>query len=361
MIPLLILLVLVAGAMEVYTLLYALRGVTYHTCTSKISVDPGESFQVVTVIENHKWMMVPFLRVQEVVPRDIEILDAQLERYAANSYTDLYTTLYLAPHQRVERRLTASLPARGRYFFRGATLLAGDFLGLSQVEDDYPVDQELVVLPARARLPRLDEVLGGFLGERSAQRFILEDPVLTLGYREYTGREPMKSISWSQSAHTGRLMVKKYDFTTEVSCTVVLNVECARDMDDPHQAVETCFSVARTVCEALEEKKIQYDFYTNAAAAGAVGLWSQVNEGLGKPHLAAILEGLGRATYQVTQPFADTLEHARHTAGAGRGYVVITPGVLPAHQAGLRRLRELRGGSVLVLTPSELGREAVTA
>lgn len=360
MIILVIVLLAVAGALEFYTLLYALKGVTYETYTSRISVDPGEEFEVVTVIENHKGLMVPFLRVQEVVPRDIQIAGAELEMYASKGYADLYTTLYLAPHQRVERRLTAAMPARGRYFFQGATMQGGDFLGLGQAEDDYPVYQELVVLPARAELPGLRDVLGGFLGERSAQRFIMEDPILTLGYREYTGREPMKSISWAQSAHTGRLMVKKYDFTTEVSCTVLLNVECAKDMDCSHAAVEACFSMARTVCEELERKKIKYDFYTNATAAGAVGLWSQVNEGLGKTHLAAILEGLGRATYRATEPFVDTLDHACQTGESGRGYVVITPRELPAYGPGLRRLRELRGGSVLVLTPPE-GEEAATA
>lgn len=353
MIILLVILLLVAGVAEVYSILYALRDVTYETYTSKISVDPGEEFEVVTVIENHKGLMVPFLRVQEVVPKDIQIQDADLEMYSSKGYADLFTTMYLAPRQRVERRLTATMPARGRYFFQGASLQGGDFLGLSQAEDDYPVYQELVVLPARAEYLRLRDVLGGFLGERSAQRFIMEDPILTLGYREYTGREPQKAISWAQSAHTGRLMVKKYDFTTEVSCTVLLNVEYDKNMDYPYDAIEECFSIARTVCEELEAKRIKYDFFTNATAAGAVGMWSQVNEGLGKSHLDTILEGLGRATYRATEPFVDTLGHACQTGESGRGYVIITPQELPAYQPGIRKLRELRGGSTLVLTPPE--------
>ena len=48
------------------------------------------------------------------------------------------------------------------------------------------------------------DVLSGFLGDVSVRRFIYEDPVLTTGFREYTGREPMKHISWTQSARGPR-------------------------------------------------------------------------------------------------------------------------------------------------------------
>ena len=115
----------------------------------------------------------------------------------------------------------------------------------------------------------LRELLGSFLGDYSVQRYLYEDPVMTAGYREYTGREPMKQISWKQSAHSMGLMVREYDHTVEPVLTLLLNVETAQERKEP--VLETCYSLARTVCQELEDKGIKYVFCTNAAQAGAVG------------------------------------------------------------------------------------------
>ncbi len=68
-------------------------------------------------------------------------------------------------------------------------------------------------------------MLGGVIGDISVNRFIFEDPMLTVGFSEYTGREPMRDISWTQSARLGRMMVKNYDHTVDLSVTILLNVQ----------------------------------------------------------------------------------------------------------------------------------------
>ncbi len=73
------------------------------------------------------------------------------------------------------------------------------------------------------------------------------------------------------TARFGKLMVKKYDHTLEPTVTVLLNVECPGNEPDT-ESVERCFSLARTVCEAFEERRIKYGFITNAFAVGAVGV-----------------------------------------------------------------------------------------
>ena len=80
---------------------------------------------------------------------------------------------------------------------------------------------EVVVIPPRCENSNVLRTLGGFLGDISVRRFILEDPLLTVGFREYTGREPMKSISWTQSARVGRPLVKQYDHTVDATVTVL--------------------------------------------------------------------------------------------------------------------------------------------
>ena len=291
--------------------------------------------------------------MQETLPTGITLYGDGLDFRDDRETSRLTYTCYLWPRQRLERRIRASLPSRGRHFLRGAGLAGGDFFGLRENHEQISLMREIVVLPRRSEnRPELREMLGGWLGDRSVNRFIMEDPVLTLGFREYTGREPQKSISWPASVRSGRLMVKKYDYTIEQTVTVLLNVECDEEGRRPDAGrIEECFSMARTVCEELEERGIQYSFLTNATAAGAVGLWSGIYDGLGDSHLFAILEGLGRATYLRAETFEETLQRAIRRTAQGRCHILITPREAHFYSYSLSRLRELSGQEILTLMP----------
>lgn len=342
-----------AALVQQYTLRHALDGVSYDTHPSRTTVDPGEHFEVITEIANAKRLPVSFLKVQETLPLEIEAAD-ELPLRRDPEVTRLTTTTFLKPKQKLTRSFTAYIDHRGRYFFRGAVLAGGDFLGMRTVTDYYPVNREVVVLPKAMPGVTVRQTLGDFLGDVSVNRFIMEDPVLTLGFRDYTGREPQRAISWTQSARMGRVMVKNYDHTLDLSVTLILNVEHPEGLENAGQRIEDCFSCARSVCEVLEERKIKYGMVTNATSAGAIGLWSQVGDGLGQNHLMTILEGLGRATHSSTRPFAAIVEGAVRRDEAGRYYIVITPCMTDEYRALLSRLSALKGGKVFTFDVSQM-------
>ncbi len=343
---------LIAIAQE-WSLRHALDGVSLHAASARRLVEPGEVFPLVTTVTNRSRRFLPFVRFSLSVPPALTPRDdrAQLTTCGLN-HKELRCSLWLMPRQTWRQELPVSFAARGRYVFTDAILYAGGFLGVGETLEYVSQYQELVVMPARCGGPELDTLLGGFLGDRSVDRFLLEDPVLTLGFREYTGREPMKSISWTQSARSGQLMVKNYDYTLELTATVLLNIDTART-DGWEARLERCFSLARAVCERLEEKQIPYCFVTNAGAVGARAQWSQVGDGLGSGHLSAVLEGLGRATYEPLRPFAQTLAQCASRAEQGRTHILITPERQDAWQASLRKLEQLTGARALILTAEE--------
>lgn len=352
----LLIFVIVISLVQAYTLSHGLDHVSYDTFPTKSTVDPDESFEVVTRITNAKLMPVSYLKLQESLPLEM-VPEGDVSIRRDNELARMTTTTFLKPKQRLERRFTASLPNRGRFFLRGATLLAGDFLGLKQSVGYYPISREIVVLPRPLPEATFGQTLGDFMGNMSVNRFIMEDPVLTLGFREYTGREPQRAISWTQSARMGRTMVKNYDHTLDLSVTVILNIECPKDMPNTYPLIEDAFSAARTVCEKLEDKKIKYGIITNATSAGAIGLWSQISDGLGRKHLMSILEGLGRATYNVTFPFATIVNRAIRRDEAGRYYIVITPTLDGKMAQELHRLNSLKGGKAFIIDVSKLAKK----
>ena len=304
-------------------------------------VEIGESFPLEVTVENPQRRFVPFLRVVEIQRFPME---------GAVEKDGIYRrdfSLWLRPRQRLTRSICATLPQRGRYVLWDLSLYSGDFLGLEEKKLRCGGFAEVIAAPKPLTSPSLTQVLGGFLGDVSARRFILEDPVLTLGYREYTGREPMKSISWSQSARGRGLMVKKQDYTLEPSVAVLLNTET--EEPEREEALERCFSLCRSVCETLESRGVKYSFLTNAALAGG-GKGSA--EGLGRRHFCGILEELGRATYSRRMTLEELLEkESLRQSSAGR--ILITPGNEAFNSPAFHRLRESAAGQVLILRGTE--------
>jgi len=332
-----------------YSLDSSLQGVAYQRHLSRLLAAPDEQVEMITTLTNRRRILLPFLRLTEFLPKEADLQATVTGTYReGKSLSTLVSTTYLMPRSKLVRTVGFSLPSRGRYLFTGAELSGGDFLGLNEKRVRIDSFCELVVYPRETSENEIHEAFGGFLGDLSVRRFIIEDPVLTVGFRDYTGREPLKAISWTQSARSNRIMVKNYDYTTELSVTVLLNVEC--DAPDKEALLEQCFSITHTVCRMLEDRGIKYDFFTNATTAGAFDMWSYLAEGLGDRHFMTILEGLGRASYQHVEPFGKTLSRVERSQGH-RGLVIITPAEIAA--ASINALTERGEWWAKVITPGE--------
>ncbi len=313
-------------------------------------VEQDEVFHICVQVKNRSRRFVPFLRIRESFEEGLEPLDSDAPPDHRGERHVEFTT-WLRPRQGLKRELPAVVHRRGRFVLRQFELQSGDFLGLSERSKTCGRFNEVVAAPKELTMERLDEMFGGFMGDVSVNRFILEDPVLTLGYREYTGREPMKMISWSQSARTGDLMVRKYDYTMEPTVAVVLNADRGHGADE--ESLETCFSLARTVCAMLERRGVKYSFASNCVLAGAPTDPGATGEGLGQRHFMGVLEHLGRATYSQNLSLERLLEKEVER-GTAAGRILITPGGEGEPTRTMARLREASGGNLLVLRASEV-------
>lgn len=345
-------------AAEKYSMEHGLDGVSIHTTLGKMLVEPEEPFSWTTSVLNRKRMMVPYLKLKEQVPDGLRyaesgILVAEEKNSAAQS------VLYLAGGQETKVSRNVHLTKRGRYFFRGASVEAGDFLGMDTLTKSYQELEEIVVKPLPCMTAELDLMLGGFLGEYAVKNSLLEDPVLSIGFREYTGREPFRSISWTQSAKYGRLLVKQFECTADLSCQILLNMDCGRNYADGKEEqmgilMERCFSIVRSACEKLEQKKIPYGFMTNGIIAGAMGSWKQVEEGLGAGHLETVLEGLGRMTHERRETMDEFFGRVRKGIHGAESFLVVTPVREERVLSLVQSLEERAGKKVLLLCAEEL-------
>ena len=332
---------------------WALDRLTYSFSCDTLLAEPGQPVTLSSTVENRSRMPILYVQLLEYLPAAATLLEDEAwmaEHVRARPLeVCVEDASSLLPRRRRTSRTRFSLPQRGWYRLGGVTLSAGDFLGLRESLRREAATGEVVVIPSRCADPGILQTLGGFLGDISVRRFILEDPILTVGFREYTGREPMKAISWPQSARAGQLLVKQYDYTVDVTATVLLNAE-----GGGRGQLEQCYRLTRTVCEALEAKGIPYDFRTNGDLTGPVDFLSWVSEGLGRQHLNTILYGLGRANCRCRGSLEQLVQKCLLQPRPGQSYIVVTPPLSPRGSQLLERLRAASGGSVCVLTGEEV-------
>lgn len=322
---------------EKYSMDHVLDGLDFATALDKTVVEPGEDFSWTMTINNRKRLMVPYLQMREQIPAGL-VFSENGENVAAKSSGDHLSVLYLKGRQKTELERRVLLKKRGRYFFRGVSAEAGDFLGLQTALETYPELKEIVVKPAPSGWEELPRLLGGYAGEYVVKRSLFEDPVLIRGFREYTGREPLRSISWVQSARQSRFLVKEQENMTDLSCTILLDVEC-RDEEREAELLEQCFSMVRSICEELEKQRIAYDFQTNGVIAGAMGNLEPDRRGPGAGPFGDCAGGAGKDDLRL--PDGERGIPFRHPEGApvwkkpdlcgsgpepGRGAVPFVPG-----------------------------------
>lgn len=317
--------------------------------------EPGEMCDLTVTFENRTVFFIPYVRYVMILPKHVSSPLGKVSEYGVFAgEIHLKDSVWLKPREKLVKHYPVSAEKRGRYLFQSIIIDTGDFLGLKSTARKVPVRKEMVVFPRKVSVEKTPEILGGFLGDRSVRRFLFEDPILTVGFHEYTGSEPMKMISWSRSAREGQLMVKRPDYTMEPSVSVVLNISGPSETEADIALLENTFSLARMVLEYLNLQGVQHDFRMNAVTLGSVSSWDYVTEGLGKKHLMGLLEGLGRASYETRFPAVELAARAVMHTGEQRGIIYITPGTNAEEDLEVQRTAARSGNRLVILRGTEV-------
>ncbi len=265
-----------------------------------------------------------------------------LRQHAVSDFagTRISYHFFLGPHRQFSGKLRFSVNRRGVHSLGGYYLEFGDFLGLKPRLITGETNLRIICTAQSCQTPAI-EALGGELGSVSVRRFLYDDPTMILGYRDYSGREPMKQISWSQSAKANRLIVRQHDFTTDHSAVVIVNID-----PTSRRLMERCLSLTGSVCRLLEREKIPYAMLSN-------GDLHSLAEGLGTSHLFFIQRRIGLSRLTGYTGFSSVIEACLQRKKAGCTHIVITPSLDEDIQAAVRRLERYIDLKPVVLCAEE--------
>jgi len=219
--------ILVLIQMEFFYLV-GLRKVDYRRFFSKNAVYEGDKVDMVEIISNRKAIAMPWLRVESRISPWLRFkmtseFDVNYDQFHRSSF-------FLRGFKRVTRRHEITCTHRGWYVLKTATVSTGDLFGLVRRAKDIEGDAELYVYPKP--LGEGEDNLSSlkYQGDVTMRRWIMPDPILVNGIREYRAGDQQKDIHWGATARTGQLQVKVRDYTVSPRVMVLLNTQIREDL-----------------------------------------------------------------------------------------------------------------------------------
>ncbi|MBR6007121.1 MAG: DUF58 domain-containing protein [Clostridia bacterium] len=351
-----IIIILVALALQLFSIRNANdhRNIRYECKPSVPSCEPGEEFTVFSSVSNLGRMPSPVIRIEEHFPYDLNVHES--DQFNIKVLTDTHriyrSVVVMRGRQQVRRFLRASIDKRGEYCFSFADFHAGDFLGFKEFDYKMPNDGRIVIYPRRLADSSFLNAFSSAMDDIALKKLLLEDPISVCGYRDYTGREPMRQISWKQSAVRNSLIVKQFDPVWQQSVCIALDAQYHGEFTNYYPEQELCFSIARTICEYLEEKRIGYRLITNAIITSGLSSFSSSGGKGGSFH--KILYALGSAKNGCVCTVEELMTAVCSGTDRRRTIVFISTRRDADVDSALARTKALTDGQLLTLYAADL-------
>ena len=293
------------------------------------------------VIENHKVLPLPWLRLADYVPKGIDVLGST-SFSPVPGCLQLETTVRLAGYERVRlpRRLKAV--RRGIYRFGPARLVASDLFGFYEAAGRAPhPSREVVVYPRVVPIGDFPLPPARPMGDDRSRRPLIADLTRPSGIREYRSGDRLRDIDWKATAKHSELFVHTYE--ASVTGHVVILLECMRadgaSIVTWVAMLEDCVSAAASLAVHLSGKGFGVGLVTNSAVLGEVEPVI-VPPARSPRQLAEVLKGLAGVRGTAAYPLQEVVQTRGSEAIPYGCTIVYTTGQVQADTvACLRALR----------------------
>lgn len=292
---------------------------------SKKTLVEGEELKVTVIVENNKRLPVSFLLVKESIPKNMELcIEGEGSQSFENDYhIGKFNVLW---YERVKRSYLLKAKKRGTYLLKDMDATVGDIMGFYTKDKAYDDYIELLVYPRLLSFDNMEFNTTSLYGDNIIKRWIYKDPLYIKGIREYSVEDRMKDIHWKSSLKMNKLMVKEYDFTSEMEFVIILNVQCG----DPYwyyindDATEKGVRLAASIAQKAIAEGMPTGMWTNAQILGYSGNFKdEVSPSINS--FKDILELCARVDFSPRIKFEEYLISKRKNFNRNCTYIIVTP------------------------------------
>ncbi|CAG7631643.1 DUF58 domain-containing protein [Paenibacillus allorhizosphaerae] len=317
---------------------------------------PGDKVEMVERLSNHSPLPVPWLRLESLIHGNLKFgQQFNLDISDGTMFQNHRSFFSLMPFTKITRRHKITCLERGCYRLRTATLTTGDIIGLHKTSRQLTVDGELLVYPRPIPLEEIDLPTHSWQGDFTVRRWIVDDPFMIAGAREYRTGDPLKGVNWKATARSGKLQVHQHDFTAEHRLLIYYNVEDHEGMWDQVNNValmEKGISYAAAFAELAIERGMDVGFGTNAHSIDDPSEPVRVVPMSGYAQLEYMLETMAKLIVARCLPFDYFLDEEVERAVSGMDILIISTHVSDKMLGPMEQLRR-NGNAVNVFLLQE--------
>jgi uncharacterized protein (DUF58 family) len=227
---------------------------------SRERIKIGETTAVVIVLTNESWLPIPWLLLEDLLPR----------RALIHSPPNLQVTgrrLQLGSFRgRGRKTIMYQLKCNCRGYYQLGPLVAetGDVFGLYRRYRVLSEPSFLLVYPEVIPLEGYDIASRRPIGEVRMSHRLFEDPTRIAGVRAYQAGDPLNRINWSATARTAQLHSKVYEPSTVAGATLLLDFhEKSFDAADEPVRSELAVTATASIAGAIAQMEQQVGLVTN--------------------------------------------------------------------------------------------------
>lgn len=288
---------------------WGLKKIEYTRFFSVPTAFAGDEVQMVERISNHKLLFVPWLELESNIDPSFKFgSQTNLNIRHGQFHRSVFT---MWPYMRITRKHRVKCTRRGLYFLDSVALNCCDLLGFSVDTTGRKLSARILVYP---RLVSMDDIplpTHSWQGDIAVRRWIVDDPFMISGVREYRWGDALNHINWSATARTGKLQVHNRDFTADPHLMIYLNFDTSDDMWDAvtnPECIEQGISYAASIAHYMINQGIETGFACNGYQIYPNGESLRIEPRCGRDHFTYILDNMARLVIKRSVSFYTFLE-----------------------------------------------------
>jgi uncharacterized protein (DUF58 family) len=331
----------------------SLFGLHYDRHLSETRAFLGETIDLTLEVRNQKFLPLTWLEILDLFPVNLSVEGGQVVPNRASNLGEFRSFWMPGAFQGLRRQFTVHCTERGYHAYGPATISTGDAFGFFSRKAAKAGQDHLIVYPrlysvAELRLPAKNP-----FGERPARDRLFEDPLRTMGIREWQPADGLRRVHWKATARHQRMLSRIYEPSEEPQILIFLNVTTLPRhwQGSIPELTERVISVAASLAALCVERRVPVGLISNGMLPGS-DQPLRLLPGRSPHQLVRIMEYLAGITAFASLPIEEMVLRESPKLPWGATLVVATA---IAHDDLLVALLELNeaGREVVLLTLAE--------
>ena len=336
---------------------FGLTNIEYKRYFNRKEVFQGEQIEMIDQIANKKLLPIPWLRLESKINSNLSFQKEDNERSNAEGDSFHRTLFSLLPYQKITRRHKVTCSKRGYYQLSTVSMSTGDAFGFGEFFRSISAHTAVTVYPQLIPVQDIPLPSHSWMGDLTVRRWIIDDPFIHAGVREYAYGDSMSSINWKATARTTSLQVSKKDYTADHNLMIYLNFDETEDIWLPirdEQLFEKGLSYAASIAQYAISKGVNTGFGCNGYLVEPFGTTDKIKESVriepknNNSQLSLIWDTMAKLAIGRSMNFHYFLQEDITQKTSNLDILIITQSVTENTQTNIRQI-EAQGNSVNVI------------